>query len=155
MIDAMTSLAFSVYSGKGVYALLLGSGISRSSGILTGWEIVEDLIRKATVIQNVDCGESPAGWYESAYGKEPSYSDILELIAASSTERRQLLRSYFEPSEEERQEGRKVPTAAHKAIARLVSDGYVRVIVTTNFDRLLEDSTTCSSHSGATDLITG
>jgi hypothetical protein len=49
-----------------------------------------------------------------------------------------LLRSYFEPTAEEREEGQKVPTAAHRAIAKLVSAGYVRVIITTNFDRLLE-----------------
>jgi hypothetical protein len=34
MIDPMTLLAFSVYSGKGVYALLLERGVSRASGII-------------------------------------------------------------------------------------------------------------------------
>jgi len=48
------------------------------------------------------------------------------------------LRSYLEPSEEERAEGIKAPTAAHRAIASLVAKGYVRVIITTNFDRLME-----------------
>lgn len=32
----------------------------------------------------------------------------------------------------------KVPTAAHRAIADLVKAGYIRVVLTTNFDRLLE-----------------
>jgi hypothetical protein len=140
MIDPMTSLAFSVYASKGVYALLLGSGISRASGIMTGWEIVQDLIRKAAVVQNQDCGEDPARWYETTYGKEPDYSNLLEMIARTSAERGQLLRSYFEPSEQDREEGRKVPTRAHRAIARLVSGADVRVIVTTNFDRLLEQA---------------
>jgi phosphoglycolate phosphatase-like HAD superfamily hydrolase len=45
---------------------------------------------------------------------------------------------YFEPYEADREEKRKELTAAHRAIARLCSKGYVRVIVTTNFDRLLE-----------------
>src|ERR1700677_1437861 len=75
MIDPMTSLAFSVYSGKGVYALLLGSGVSRTSGIMTGWDIVQDLIRKVAAVEGKDCGENPAGWYEKTYGKEPDYSD--------------------------------------------------------------------------------
>lgn len=140
MIDPMTSLAFSVYSGKGVYTLLLGSGISRASGIMTGWEIVLDLIRKVAVIQGGECGEDPSGWYERTYGKEPDYSDLLEMIAKTSAERGQLLRGYFEPNEQEREEGRKTPTAAHRSIAKLVSGGYVRVIVTTNFDRLLEQA---------------
>ena len=34
--------------------------------------------------------------------------------------------------------GAKQPTAAHKAIAWLVAQGFVKVIITTNFDRLLE-----------------
>jgi SIR2-like domain len=140
MIDPMTTLAFSVYSSKGVYALLLGSGVSRSSGILTGWDIVQDLIRKVAAVEEEDCGENPAGWYETTYGKEPEYSDLLKTLAKTSAERGWLLRSYFEPSEKEREEGKKVPTAAHMSIARLVLGGYIRVIVTTNFDRLLEQA---------------
>lgn len=31
-----------------------------------------------------------------------------------------------------------MPTVAHKAIANLVKHGFIKVIVTTNFDRLLE-----------------
>lgn len=138
MVDATTSLAFSVYSSKGVYALLLGSGISRASGIPTGWEVVQDLIRKAATLQGLDCGSDPAAWYESQYGKQPDYAEILEMVAKTSAERGQVLRGYFEPTEEEREQGRKVPTASHRAIAELVAGGYIRVIVTTNFDRLLE-----------------
>jgi hypothetical protein len=43
-------------------------------------------------------------------------------------------------TEVERQNGQKLPTDAHRAIARLVARGYIRVIVTTNFDRLLEQA---------------
>src|SRR5207244_12901588 len=53
-------------------------------------------------------------------------------------ERRNLLASYFEPSEEDRQLNRKLPTLAHHAIARLVAAGYIRLILTTNFDPLIE-----------------
>jgi NAD-dependent SIR2 family protein deacetylase len=49
-----------------------------------------------------------------------------------------LERSYFEPNEDDRNRGVKTPTAAHKAIAKLVGAGYIRVIITTNFDRLME-----------------
>ena len=55
MIDPLVSLALSVYEAKGVYALLLGSGVSRPSGIPTGWEIVLDLISKVDKLQ----GEKP------------------------------------------------------------------------------------------------
>jgi hypothetical protein len=61
-------------------------------------------------------------------------------IRGSPEERRSILHGYVEPNEEDRQEGRKVPTAAHHAIAQLVSSGIIRVIVTLNFDRLMENA---------------
>jgi hypothetical protein len=41
VIDPLISLAFAIQSNKGVYALLLGSGVSRAAQIPTGWEIVQ------------------------------------------------------------------------------------------------------------------
>jgi hypothetical protein len=40
MIANEILISNSIYSNKGVFALLLGSGISRSAGIPTGWEVV-------------------------------------------------------------------------------------------------------------------
>jgi NAD-dependent SIR2 family protein deacetylase len=40
------------------------------------------------------------------------------------------------------EQGVKSPTPAHRAIAELVADGYVWVILTTNFDRLIERAVT-------------
>jgi hypothetical protein len=140
MIDPLLSLAFSIHSNKGVYALLLGSGLSRYAGVLTGWEIVLDLTRKIAHLKGVDCELDPAAWYFRAFGKAPDYSELLEKLAGSATERRGLLRSYFEPTDGERERGTKAPSEAHKAIAELVAKGYVRVILTTNFDRLLEEA---------------
>lgn len=42
--DPLTQLAFSVYENPGVFALLLGSGLSRAADIPTGWEITLDLV---------------------------------------------------------------------------------------------------------------
>jgi phosphoglycolate phosphatase-like HAD superfamily hydrolase len=138
MIDPIISLAFSIHSKKGVYALLLGSGVSRAAGIPTGWEIVLDLIRKLAKITTEDCEPFPDKWYIRKYKEEPDYSKILEYISKSATTRNQILRGYFEPNEKEREQGRKMPTQAHKSIANLVKSGFIRVIVTTNFDRLIE-----------------
>jgi|SRR6185503_1409003 len=140
MIDPMISLAFSVYSNKGAYSLLLGSGISRASGIPTGWEVVLDLIRKVAKLEGEDCDPDPAAWFKRKHTAEPDYSKLLDAIAKTPTERQQLLRGYFEPTEDERAQGVKAPNVAHKAIARLVEAGYLRVIVTTNFDRLMEQA---------------
>lgn len=137
-MDEMLSLSYSMYSNKGIYALLLGSGISYSSGILTGWGIVLDLIHKVSQIQGEDCGENPDEWYRNKYGKEPDYSELLDELGKTQSERQMLLKSYFEPTDEELEEKKKVPTLAHKAIANLVKNGYIKVIITTNFDKLME-----------------
>lgn len=139
-MEPILSLSFSMHSNKGVYALLLGSGISRPVGIPTGWEIVLELVRKIALIKGANCEPDPAAWYFRTFGKDPDYAELLGELAGSAAERSGLLRSYFEPTEEERERGLKVPADAHKAIADLVAKGYVRVILTTNFDHLLEEA---------------
>ncbi|MFA5786968.1 MAG: SIR2 family protein [Actinomycetota bacterium] len=140
MMEPILSLSFSMHSNKGVYALLLGSGVSRSAGILTGWEIVLDLVRLVASLKSADCEPDPAAWYAKTFGKAPDYAELLGELAGSGSERSGLLRSYFEPTAAEREQGTKIPTEAHKAIAELVARGYVRVILTTNFDHLLEEA---------------
>lgn len=139
-IDPILSLAFSVHANPGLYALILGSGISRSAGIFTGWEIVLDLIQKIADISGEVCNPNPETWYRNKYGEDPDYSKILEALAKSPAERSQILKSYFEPNKQEREDRIKMPTPAHKAIAELVTKGYIRIIITTNFDRLLENA---------------
>lgn len=138
--DPLTQLAFSVYENKGVFAVLLGSGLSRAAGIQTGWEITLDLIRRVAEAQGVEDQPDWAAWYRQKTGQEPNYSTLLGELASSPAERRSILHGYIEPTEEDRETGRKVPTNAHYAIADLVRDGYIRVIVTTNFDRLMENA---------------
>lgn len=125
-------------ANKGVYAILLGSGVSRTARIPTGWEITLELVRKVAASQGANCEPDPTEWFRNVMGKEPGYSELLDAVAKTPAERQQLLRTYWEPTEQEREEGAKLPTKAHRAIADLVKLGYVRVILTTNFDRLLE-----------------
>jgi hypothetical protein len=138
--DTLTQIAFSVYENKGVFALLLGSGLSRAAEIPTGWEITLDLIRRVAAAQGIEDQPDWAAWYRDRTGLQPDYSALLEELASSPEERRSILHSYIEPTDEDREEGRKVPTAAHYAIAGLVRGGYIRVIITTNFDRLMENA---------------
>jgi hypothetical protein len=136
-LDPATALASILASSPGTYALLIGSGVSRSSGIPTGWEISIDLIRRVASADGQE-PDDPVSWYNDTYGDQADYSDIIEALAPGSGDRQALLDAYFEPTDEEREEGKKQPTAAHRAIAELVRTGAIRVIVTTNFDRLIE-----------------
>ena len=83
-------------------------------------------------------GGDPERWYHDAVGKAPEYDDLLGSLAIEPAERQRLLRSYFETNEQEREEGLKQPTAAHRSIAKLASRGFIKVIITTNFDDLME-----------------
>ncbi len=61
MTEPSFSLAVSVQNNPGVYALLIGSGVSRSSGVPTGWEIVAELIRRLAKLKGEEWGNDPQG----------------------------------------------------------------------------------------------
>lgn len=87
MINPINSLAFSMHANKGVYALFLGSGISRAARIPTGWEITLELVRKAAALQKEECEPDPAAWFHSKAGKQPDYSNLLDMVAKTPAER--------------------------------------------------------------------
>jgi hypothetical protein len=138
MLDPLTSTAFAVHNGKGIYALLLGSGISRAANIPTGWEVTLDLICRIATMRNAseECNVDPEAWYKACFNSAPSYSVLLEQLAISQAERTTALARYFNiEGDEESASGR--PTAAHVAIARMVKRGYFRVILTVCWRELL------------------
>jgi hypothetical protein len=145
-LDPMVALATSVHASPGVYALLLGSGVSTGAGILTGWQVVADLVRKVAATQapeDIDAagraGDDPEAWWaEHGDGQALGYSTLLSALAPTPAARQSLIAGFFEPTEDDRDRGLKVSSRAHRAIAQLVARGAVRVILTTNFDRLTE-----------------
>ncbi len=140
MIDPLISLAINMEDAKGTYALLIGSGGSRSAGIPTGYEVTLDLIERVAELSGEDTNGDPGQWWQDKYESEPDYSKVIEAVAAGQGDRQRLLSSYFEPTDAERENGTKVPMPGHKAIAELVAGGWVRLIITTNFDRLIEQA---------------
>ena len=139
-IDRLTTLALSLYSNRGAYALLLGSGISRSAHIPSAWEVENELIRKVAALSGVAEADDWHVWYNNEYGREAEYSTLLDELASTKTERVGLMRSFFEPSKQDREMGWKEPAPAHKAIAELAKKGFIKIILTTNFDRLIENA---------------
>ena len=138
--DPLASLAVTLESSPGRYALLVGSGISASAGVPTGWAVVEDVALKLAVAagESTDL-DDPIGWYRKTHGSDPDYSSLLGAVAPTAAARQELLSSYFARGDDADDEiGNKDPSPAHRAIADLVARGLARVIVTTNFDRLLE-----------------
>ncbi|WP_283747502.1 SIR2 family protein [Bacillus cereus] len=138
MDNQLMSLSFSMEANKGVYALLLGSGISFSANIPTGWGILKELCRRIMEVSG-ETHEDPIQWYHDHFNKPAAYDEVIEMLAKTSTERVGLLAEFFEPKEDDGEDAKK-PTKAHKEIAKLVKNGYIKVIVTTNFDRLMEQA---------------
>ncbi|NEY33747.1 hypothetical protein GTU99_16320 [Streptomyces sp. PRKS01-65] len=143
-LDPVVSLAMGVQAGPGVYALLLGAGMSRDAGVPTGWEIVSDLVRRAAVARGADeelaAADPESWWARHGDGGPLGYSALLEALGDTPAARHKLLRGYFESGDGDRHEGFRRPGAAHRAVARLVARGWIRVVLTTNFDRLVEQA---------------
>ena len=126
-MDSTLNLAFSIQQNpKGVYAVLLGAGISQPVGILTGWEVKQDIIKKFNRFDGEKLSE------------DIGYDELFDKLNTTKEERNAIIRPYFEPTQEELEQNLKIPSKAHRAIAELVKVGYIKVILTTNFDRLLE-----------------
>src|SRR3981189_1469959 len=114
LIDPLTALAFSIYENKGVYCLLLGSGVSRPSEIPTGWEITLALVRRGAALRGVTDEPDWAVWYKATFGTEPKYSELLDQLASTPDERRSVLHSYIEPSADDIAADRKTPPVRTK-----------------------------------------
>ncbi|MEU0730647.1 SIR2 family protein [Streptomyces sp. NPDC006140] len=143
LIEPPMTMALNVHSSPGVYALLLGASVSIASGVKTGWGVVQDVVGKVAAVRDPDNLDAraeamadPEKWWEANTSEPLGYSALLAAAAPRPASRQAMLAEYFEP--EEGQDDSKGPTAAHRAIAQLVKRGSIRVILTTNFDRLTE-----------------
>ncbi|RKS04952.1 SIR2-like protein [Nocardiopsis sp. Huas11] len=146
-ISPMATLAMAMQAQPGVYAVLLGSGVSTGAGVPTGWGVVKELVRRLAAATDPSdsasaqtAAEDPERWWDEHGDGDLGYARLLEHLAPTAAARQGLLADFFEPSEEERADGLKTPSKAHQAVAELVKRGTVRVIVTTNFDRLMEQA---------------
>lgn len=136
-VEPAMAAAFALHGRPGAYAALIGSGMSSGAGIPTGWKIVEDLVRRIAAVEGADVGDDAAAWYQARFGMAPTYSGLLAALALTKADRQALILNYVGPDPDT---GARMPTAGHRALARLVAGGWIRVIVTTNFDRLIEQA---------------
>ncbi|PZT97268.1 MAG: hypothetical protein DI630_21985 [Gordonia sp. (in: high G+C Gram-positive bacteria)] len=141
--DPYLSLAFSMHSTPGAYAVLAGAGVSFGA-VPTAWEIVVDLARRVCRLRADEAtaetltGDTVEDWFTETFNRPLSYGGILAEVAPAPHERGAVLREFFEPTDANGASALPEPTDAHRAIARLVTEGAVRVIVTMNFDHLFE-----------------
>lgn len=134
-LDPIVSLAVAIAERPGSYAFLLGSGVSRDAGAPTGgevlWRAVGELYRLKHVTEETPDDPTLQAWLVETGRAELTYSDVLELIAPDPATRRDYLAQHFEGA---------VPGTTHELLADMAAEGLIRVFVTTNFDRLLEQA---------------
>lgn len=139
-VDPRVALATGMHASQGIYAVLVGSGMSSAAGIPTGWKVVQDLIVRTAVADGADrqavVDSPPEKWWVTQGRPEPRYDTLIEAVASTDGARRSLLQGYFDPPPG--LGGPIQPTAGHEALAQLCASGRVRLILTTNFDRLIE-----------------
>jgi len=133
-IDSMSALTSSMHASPGLYAVLVGSGISRSAGQPGAWEILGKLITSYATAQGVDLepsDASPFDWWYQKMGVLPDYSNVLEQLEPTRGGRQNRLATHFQHA---------TPSSAHQDLAGLCHSGKVQVVITTNFDRLIEQA---------------
>ena len=135
--DDIIPVAFAVLSSPKRYALLLGSGVS-GGNLPTGRAITRDLIRRIAALSGEEIDRDPLDWYRDRYGREPTFPGLFKTLEARDGDEEAILDDYFTVVGPE---GRRVapgPTPAHRTIATMVKEGLISLIVTTNFDDLME-----------------
>lgn len=141
--NQINEIVRAIFHSRNEYILLLGAGISRAAGIPQAEEIIDDLIKEDTYLYqdtSLNSSEKRNDWYKNKYHEPPTYSNVIQRYASGQAQTHNRLKGYFEPSEQDKKKGKKSPTATHICIAELVKDGFIKYIITTNFDKLLENA---------------
>lgn len=113
--------------GKPPITFLIGAGFSVSAGVSTATKIVEERLRPHPLLASA--GPTPPGSSDYAY--------LMSLLPAS--ERIQIIRDCIDEARDEKTQRSKI-NWAHLLLAYLVEAGYVRTVLTTNFDPIMVDS---------------
>ncbi len=62
-LEPTLKVALAMHNSPGMYALLLGSGVSTAAGIPIGWQVVPDLVEQLGRAQVEEPGKDPVAWY--------------------------------------------------------------------------------------------
>lgn len=87
MIDPIHSLAFSIQANRGVYAVLFGSGISRSAKFPRAGKSHLTLCGSSLRWREKTAVRSRTSGIGQKYEREPDYSELLDAVAKTPAER--------------------------------------------------------------------
>ena len=121
------------------FCLFLGAGASRSSGIRTASEMVEDwrsMVYRGLRNTTEDCSaeemkkwltDNAAEWYD----EKKEYSSLIERVYPLRANRRKFI---------ETEVADKIPSIGYAYLVRIAEAGLLRTLFTTNFDDLLNEA---------------
>ena len=110
-------------------ALFLGAGASVESGGRTAQEIATGILRK---VYGTKTNEDLQKFFEKEYNKIATFENVLEAFGTSSKDRRDLIIDFFRGM---------TPSSGYRYLAALIKAGFFYpIILTTNFDHMLEDA---------------
>lgn len=143
--DAVVPVAYAMHASPKRYALLLGAGISVAAGLPTATDVSGNMILTVAEGQDekVERGEKNEvclAWFEEAFGEPATFQRLMKELGISEENRKDGLKKFIYRTDENGDPVPGIPTEAHRAIARLVKSGTISLIITTNFDTLMEEA---------------
>lgn len=126
-----SSLVSAVAEKKGLFCIFLGAGAGKASGLPLGNELRDIILEKIYGGSNLE-----SKFREEFASQAPKEQEItLEMVI-------QALRSRFGNRAYEFltnfMNGNKIPAEGYWALANLVANGFLKVVMTTNFDEIIE-----------------
>ncbi|MBU0576931.1 SIR2 family protein [Patescibacteria group bacterium] len=132
-INPIIPLAINLADRRRRFILFCGAGVSKDAGIPSSQDIRFDTLGKIYQQEQkkgkFSKKEVEEWCLQNKTLKSMTYSDILDLAYPGMEQKRLYLNSFFEG---------KQPGETHKAIAKMISTGLIRFIITTNFDNFIE-----------------
>lgn len=148
--DAVVPVAYAMQASPPKrYALLLGAGISVAAALPTASDVSGNMILAVAegrggekVERGGENNEVCLAWFEEAFGGEPAtFQHLMKELGISEANRKDGLKKFIYRTDVNGGPAPGTPpTEAHRVIARLVKSGRISLIITTNFDTLMEEA---------------
>ncbi|MBP7299165.1 SIR2 family protein [Methanoculleus sp. 10] len=144
-IDAVVPVAYAMHASPKRYALLLGAGISVAAGLPTASDASGNMILaiaggRGKKVERGENNKVCLAWFEEAFGEPATFQRLMQELGISEENRKDGLKRFIYKTDENGDPVPGIPTEAHRAIARLVKSGVISLIITTNFDTLMEEA---------------
>lgn len=143
--DAVVPVAYAMHASPKRYALLLGAGTSVAAGLPTASDVSGNMILavakgRGEQVEGGKDNEVCLAWFEGTFGEPATFQRLMKELGISEGNRKDGLKKFIYQTDEDGNPVPGVPTEAHCAIARLVKGGMISLIITTNFDTLMEEA---------------